>query len=219
MSIIFLTGGTGNLGKTVVNSLLEAGHSLHLTVRHEEEKVDSRAGKYTTDLTNKDAVDSTIQSIIVSNQTINTGVFLAGGYTDGGTDKVTIEDVHKMMLLNFETAFHASLLLLNQFRKSGGGKLIFIGAKAAMDNKTAAGNVAYALSKQMLFSFCNMINENENRYNISAHILLPNTLDTELNRSLMPDADFTKWTKPSDIASTINNIIIGREQETVIHFK
>lgn len=218
MSVIFLTGGTGNLGKTVVSSLLDAGHTLHLTVRHEEENVDSRARKYATDLTNKNAVENAIQKIIATGQTINAGVFLAGGYTGGGTDIVTIEDVHKMILLNFETAFHTSLLLLNQFRKSGGGKLIFIGAKAAMDNKTAAGNVAYALSKQMLYNFCNMINENENAHNISAHILLPNTLDTALNRSLMPDADFSKWTKPSDIASAINNIVIGREQETVIHF-
>lgn len=218
MSVIFLTGGAGNLGKTVVNSLLEAGHSLHLTVRHEDEKVDSRAGKYTTDLTDKNAVTKAIQKIVATGQTIDAGVFLAGGYTGGGTDKVTIEDIHKMIMLNFETAFHAALILLNQFRASVGGKLIFIGAAAAMNNKTAAGNVAYALSKQMLYHFCTMINENEKVHHISAHILLPNTLDTALNRSLMPDADFSKWTKPEAIAHTINNILLGKENKTEIQF-
>lgn len=63
-----------------------------------------------------------------------------------------------------------------------------------------------------------MINEQAHKYNITAHILLPNTLDTALNRSFMPDADFSKWTRPADIGQIINRIVEGKETNVVIRF-
>ena len=218
MPLIFLTGGAGNLGKTVVETLLQAGHQLHLSVFSEADQTPDGVHRHLTDLTNENAVSSTLNEIIAKESKINAAVFLAGGYMAGATDAVTMSDIQKMIKLNFETAFYAAQNLLTHFRNTGGGQLIFTGARAAMENKTAAHNVAYALSKQLLYQYCNMINENEKAHHISAHILLPNTLDTALNRSLMPDADFTKWTQPLSIAQKINNIIKGEEKNTVIQF-
>lgn len=218
MSVILLTGGAGNLGKTVVDTLYEAGHSLHLTVMNDNDITHSKGVKYPADLTSMEDAEKTVQAVISKAGTINAAVFLAGGYMAGGLDKVTAADIYKMVKLNFETAFHVVVKLISYFKNSGGGRLIFTGAKAAMDNTTASGNIAYALSKQMLFSFCSMINESEKANNTTAHILLPNTLDTELNRSLMPEADFTKWTKPADVAAAIKNIIEDTETGTIIRF-
>jgi len=218
MSAILITGGAGNLGKTVVDTLYGAGHSLHLTVMNENDITHNKGSKYPADLTSAEEVQKTIGDILTKETKIDAGVFLAGGYTAGGLDKVSIDDVGKMVKLNFETAFHASVSLINHFKNSRGGKLIFTGAKAAMETSTASGNIAYALSKQMLFNFCSMINESEKANNISAHILLPNTLDTALNRSYMPDADFSKWTKPADVALSIRNIIEGKETASVTRF-
>ena len=120
--------------------------------------------------------------------------------------------------MKFAAAFNSVLPLVNHFRKKGGGKLIFIGAKAAYNNSTAINNFAYSLSKQMLFNFTGMINESEAAFNTTAHILLPGTLDTVLNRQQMPDADFSKWTSMQIIAETISNIIAGKEVKTVIEF-
>ncbi|HUM98052.1 MAG TPA: SDR family NAD(P)-dependent oxidoreductase [Chitinophagaceae bacterium] len=218
MANIFLTGGAGNLGTVVVDTLIEAGHSLHLTLFSEADKTHEKASRYLTDLTHQDAVENTIDSILDKAHKIDAGVFLAGGYTSGGIDAVDMEAIHKMIKLNFETVFYASQKLISHFKTNGGGCLIFTGAKAAMENATAAANVAYALSKQMLFNYCNMINEQENKNKVSAHILLPNTLDTVLNRSLMPNADFSKWTHPVDIGQIINRIVEGKETNAVIRF-
>jgi NAD(P)-dependent dehydrogenase (short-subunit alcohol dehydrogenase family) len=223
MSAILITGGAGNLGKTVVDTLYDAGHSLHLTVMSENDITHAKGAKYAVDLTSGEAVEKTIQEVLSrekksGNYRIEAAVFLAGGYTAGGLDKVNMDEINKMIKLNFETSFHASTSLINHFKNSGGGKLIFTGAKAAMNILTAAGNIAYALSKQMLYNFCSMINESGKNNNISAHILLPNTLDTELNRTSMPDADFSQWTKPASIGLAIKNIIEGKETNTVISF-
>jgi hypothetical protein len=34
-------------------------------------------------------------------------------------------------------------------------------------------------------------------------VVVPSTIDTPQNRQSMPDADFSKWVKPEDIASII----------------
>lgn len=218
MANIFLTGGAGNLGTVVVDALIEAGHSLHLTLFSDADKTHEKANRYVTDLTHIDTVGNTIDSIVGKVQKINAGVFLAGGYTSGGIDVVDMEAIHKMIKLNFETTFFASQKLISHYKTNGGGCLIFTGARAAMENATAAANVAYALSKQMLFNYCMMINEQAHKNKITAHILLPNTLDTALNRSFMPDADFSKWTSPDDIGQIINRIVEGKETNAVIRF-
>lgn len=218
MSAILLTGGAGNLGKTVVQTLHEAGHSLHLAVMHENDITHTMGMKYPVDLTNKEKTDAFVEQVIQNAGQVNGAVFLAGGFTAGGLDKLNMEDINKMILLNFVTAFHSSLRLVQHFKNTGGGKLVFIGARAAMDISSAAQNQAYSLSKQMLYNFSSLINESENAANISAHILLPNTLDTELNRSFMPDADFSQWTKPAALANTIKAILEGKETGTIIRF-
>ena len=38
---------------------------------------------------------------------------------------------------------------------------------------------------------------------VRANSILPRIIDTEANRKAMPDADFSKWPKPRDIASVI----------------
>ncbi len=217
MHNILVTGGTGNLGKTVVDTLLNNGYQLHLPVREAMNDTEN-IHYYVTDLTNATASKNLVKTIVEKAEQIKVGVFLAGGFVTGNLEKTSIEDINKMIVLNFATAFNTAKSLINHYKKVGGGKLIFIGAKAAMDNKTASGNMAYSLSKQMLYNFVSLINNSEKATNISAHILLPNALDTDLNMKQMPNADFSKWTNTETIAQTIANIIEGKELKTVIEF-
>jgi short-subunit dehydrogenase len=122
-----------------------------------------------------------------------------------------------MMAVNVATAHNIAGPLINinrpQKRKLS---LIFIGAKAAMELSSAVNNIAYALSKKTLYHYVSLINESENKSGTSAYILLPGTLDTAFNREAMPEADFTEWTKPADIALCIRQIAEGLRMETVI---
>jgi len=38
---------------------------------------------------------------------------------------------------------------------------------------------------------------------VRANSILPSIIDTEANRKSMPDADYSKWPKPEDIARVI----------------
>lgn len=213
-----MTGGTGNLGKTVVETLLTAGYHLHLSVREVSSEITESISYYKTDLTSQQDSETLVRSILDKENNILAGVFLAGGFVPGGLEKTKWDDISKMVSLNFATAFNTAQSLLAHFREKGSGKLIFIGAKAAMNNSSAIGNFAYSLSKQMLFNFSTLVNESENKSGITSHILLPGTLDTTLNREYMPDADFSKWTSTTAMANTISDIINGQEKRSVISF-
>ena len=218
MKHILITGGTGNLGKVVVNKLLESGYQLHLATREQTDTTTENIYYYPAELTSPESSQFLVENILSKADNISAGVFIAGGFVSGSLLQTSMEDINSMVQLNFATAFNSAIHLVNHFRKKGGGKLIFIGAKAAYNNSTAINNFAYSLSKQMLFNFTGMINESEAAFNTTAHILLPGTLDTVLNRQQMPDADFSKWTSMQIIAETISNIIAGKEVKTVIEF-
>lgn len=218
MKHILITGGTGNLGKVVVNKLLESSYQLHLATREETDIVTENIFYYAAELISPESSQSLVENILNKTENIAAAVFIAGGFVGGSLQHTSMDDINSMMQLNFATAFNSSIPLVKHFRKKGGGKLIFIGAKAAYHNSTAISNMAYSLSKQMLFNFTAMINESEAEFKTTAHILLPGTLDTEFNRKQMPDADFTEWTSTFMIAETISNIIAGKETETIIEF-
>jgi NAD(P)-dependent dehydrogenase (short-subunit alcohol dehydrogenase family) len=213
-----MTGGTGNLGKTVVDTLLTAGYHLHLSVHEAGNAATENISYYQTDLASPEQSEMLVKSVLEKEKTILAGAFLAGGFISGGLETVKWDDFSKMVSLNFATAFNTAQPLLDHFRQRGGGKLIFIGAKAAMKDSSAIGNLAYSLSKQLLFNFSALINESENKNGITSHILLPGTLNTALNRGFMPDADFSKWTSTVAIAETISDIIAGKETRSVISF-
>lgn len=216
MKNIFITGGTGNLGKQVVDALsAENIYALHLAVRDEATDAPHNIFHHNSNLLDEDATAALIENISNEANT-EAAVFIAGGYMYGPADAAAINDVHKMVDLNFATAFHPSKHLIKHFKKNGKGKLIFIGAKAATIPGIASQSMAYALSKQMILHYADMINETEKQNGITAHVLLPGTLDTALNRKQMPDDDFSQWTSLSSVSAAVLSILKGTETSSVI---
>ncbi len=218
MQQLFITGGSGNLGTQVCNALVKENYMLHLAVRHIKDEVADNSKKYyELDLNHDNSVNNALSNIESSHGKMNAGIFMAGGYMPGNYKSTGAADFEKMIHLNFFTAYHAAKFLLQHFEINGGGKLIFVGAKAATDGHIAFDNLPYAMSKLMLINFSDIINAGFSNKNISAHILLPGTLDTEQNRRAMPDADFSTWTKTELISDAIKSILNGSNIDRIIH--
>lgn len=218
MENILITGGTGNLGQTVVKKLSDHGYHLHLAVRKAVGDHAKNVSYYQTDVSDSGQAEALVGKIATGKVTIHTGVFLAGGFEPGDLAKTSIDDITRMINMNFATAFNVAQKLIAHYKTVGGGKLIFVGAKAAMDSKAAGNSLAYSLSKQLLYHYSELINESEKKAGITCHILLPGIIDTATNREAMPDADFSQWISPNLIAQTIENIIAGNESKDVIKF-
>ncbi len=217
MKNILITGSSGNLGKSIL-AAFENGEEYHINITSRDEvHGSSHLKSFYVDLMDEISAATMVEEIIDEQEHIDAVIFLTGGYMPGDIIQNSTADIQKMIAVNVATAHNIAtpLIQLNR-RKQKKINLIFIGAKAAMKSSSAITNVAYALSKKMLYHYVEFINESENKYSTAAFIILPGTLNTAFNRDAMPDADFTKWTNPDDIALCIKNIIAGEQTEKVV---
>jgi short-subunit dehydrogenase len=89
--------------------------------------------------------------------------------------------------------------VLAQMQSQGSGRIVAIGSKAGVQPSPMAG--VYAASKAALLSLVQTAaHENRDR-RIAVNVLLPGTMDTAPNRAAMPQADFTKWIDPAQVAN------------------
>jgi len=217
MKNILITGASGNLGKSILASFeKESEFNINITSR-EEINGSSHLKAFYADLMDESSAASLVHELIETQQHIDAVIFLTGAYIQGDITQNTSSDIQKMIGVNVSTAHNiaAPLMQINRHQKKP-LHLIFIGAKAAMNPASSVENVAYALSKRMLFNYSELINESENKYGTLAYIILPGALDTASNRKAMPDADFSKWTNPDDIALCIKKIVLGEQVEQII---
>lgn len=217
MQNIIITGANGNLGKSVVAEFSRKDFFLNLVQRRGGQRTTSLT-VFPVDVTDERAVMQMIEDIICSKRTVDLAILLVGMYGAGDIDKTTVVDIEKMIQVNFYSVVHFVNALLPHFEKVGKGKFIFIGAKGAMNATSAKHSIAYALSKQALYSYADMINKTESFNNISAHIFLPTTIDTETNRREMPNADFSKWISPALMAKDMLAIAEGRDDRLIVEY-
>src|SRR5699024_5200918 len=201
---ILISGANGNLGKAVVDYFLEKGNQVIGLVHHKkEEKQDKNYTEFEVDLTDEAKTAEILKSILEKYSTIDTTVLTTGGFAVGNLKKTGIKKLRQQYALNFETAYNVVRPLLMDMEDQKTGKIFFIGSEPGMDTTKAKGVVAYALAKSQLFQLANILNADTKKTGIQAHVIVPATIDTPDNRKSVPDADFSEWQKPADIAKII----------------
>lgn len=222
MKTVIVTGAFGNLGKAVVKKLLTDQYKVIAIASPGSNSGTSQENLVVmeSDLSIEAASQKLIDSIVAQHQTIDAVIMLAGGYEGGGIGQTEGSTLHKMFSLNFETAYFIARPVFAQMSKqSGGGKIIFTGARPALKPEDGRKSLGYALSKSLLFKLADFLNADGAASNIHSSVIVPSTIDTPANRSAMPQADFSAWVKPEEIADVISFILSGKSsalRETVL---
>lgn len=223
MSTVIITGAGGNLGVAVTKCFLEKGYKVIATAIDEEEKKNipghENLHAETADLTNEAGTEAFVQKAIDTYKTIDAALMLVGGFAMGDLETTKTEDIQAQITLNFETAYNLTRPLYRHMRQNNNGRLVFIGARPALQPEWGKNMIAYALSKSLLFKLADIINADAVGKNIVATVVAPSTLDTALNRKSMPDADPRNWVKPEDLAQILEFICSGKAaalRETVL---
>lgn len=198
---IILTGSSGNLGKAVSKKFTEEGFQV-IGLDAQPDLNKEGVDHFACDLMNADSTKKTFKSIREIYGNVNGGILLVGGFAMGNIQTTTTEDLEKMFSLNFLTAFHASQELYKWMKKSGGGKIILVGAKPALEEGSSEV-LAYAISKSAVIKLAEILNESGRKDNIQATVIVPSIIDTPPNRKAMPDAKFSDWVTPTTIAENI----------------
>ena len=222
--IVLVTGGTGGLGREVTMAFLEAGATVIVTYRTAEEfaAVVSAAQKIgaappmgvSVDVTDAPAVEKFMAEIVARHKRLDILVNTVGGYAGGTnlweTDSRTYD---KMMQLNLAAGFVLARAVVPQMIQQNRGWIVNIASKAAWDH--AAGGALYAASKAAALAMMDSLAADVKPYNINVNSVLPSIIDTAANRAAMPQADFSKWPKPEEIARVI--LFLCSEDARVIH--
>lgn len=203
---VLVTGATGNLGAAVCKKLLDQGYQVIGTTRPGSQSPDSAVDFHPCDLTDEQATADFFSKLKNSYDQLDGVVCLVGGFGMGNIRESSSQDMLHMLQLNYFTAYHTAQQAINWMNTTGGGKLIFIGAKPAIDGG-ASPVLPYAISKAAVAKLAQTINEDSENRNIQASLVVPSIIDTPPNREGMPDADFSNWVSPDSLAENISFLL------------
>ena len=202
--IVVITGAKGGLGTYVTNTFLRAG-ALVAGISRSISAADFNAPKFTpvgAELSTGDAAANALGAIVDRLGRIDTLVHLVGGWTGGADIAATSDETYdKMFDVNLRSAFHIFRAVIPQMRMQSDGRILAIGSRAGIEPSPLSA--AYSASKAALISLVRSVAMENASYGITANIVLPGTMDTPANRSAMPDADFSKWVQPCQVAELL----------------
>jgi NAD(P)-dependent dehydrogenase (short-subunit alcohol dehydrogenase family) len=211
MKTLIITGANGNLGSAVTKEFLNKGYQVVATVATEAMRSDFQAHEHlfveVVNLTDEKQTASFIQTMIAKYKTVDGALMLVGGFAMGNLTATSGDDIDKQISLNFKTAYNVTRPLFEHMMANGKGRLVYIGAKPAIDPVQGKNLLAYGLSKSLLFKMAEYLNEEAKGKNVTATVVVPSTLDTSLNRESMPDTDPAIWVKPSALAEILEFVI------------
>lgn len=213
MKTVIITGANGNLGSAVTRKFLEDGYRVIATVIHDSMKSDMPAHENleiaVIDLSNETATASFITEAINKYKQIDAALLLVGGFAMGAIASTDMAAIQKQISLNFATAYHAARPLFEHMIGNNNGRLVFIGARPAINARQGKNMIAYALSKSLLFKLAEFLNEEARGKNVTATVVVPSTIDTPVNRKEMPEANPAHWVAPRQLAEILAFLTSG----------
>lgn len=202
--IALVTGANGGLGTYVTQALLDAGANvIGLSRKIQQTEFNHPAftalsAEISTAAGAKSAVDSVLDRFGRIDVVVHTVGGFAGGLSIAETDDATFQ---RMLDLNLNGTFYLLRAALPAMRKTGNGRIVAIGSRAALE--PGAGVGAYSASKAAMVSLIRTVALENKDVGIAANAILPGTMDTPANRKAMPNADFSRWVQPAAVAALI----------------
>lgn len=208
---VLITGAGGQLARAVVTYYAARGAQLVLVDRAQAsldalaEAMGDVLGErlmLTTDLGQPDDVDAMVKAAETRFGRIHAMVHTAGGFTMGtpvhNTDVSVFE---QMMYVNARCVFVACGRVAKHMVAHGGGSIVVVLARSGL--KGAKDMAAYTASKAAAERIVQSMAAELLAYDVRVNGVMPSTIDTPANRRDMPNADFSKWVTPAQLADVI----------------
>ena len=199
---VVVTGGTGALGRAVVEVLVSAGarctvpytHEAGARAFHDNERVR---------LVRCDLVEEAqVASLYGQVEGLWASIHIAGGFTFAPVEKSDRALLMKMLDTNLVSAYLCSRAAVTAFGKRG-GRIVNVASRQALEPRLGAGTTAYTASKAAVAALTQALAAEVKGRGILVNAVAPSIIDTPANRADMPAADHASWPKAQDIAAMI----------------
>jgi NAD(P)-dependent dehydrogenase (short-subunit alcohol dehydrogenase family) len=206
---VVVSGGTGALGRAVVDAFLGVGDRVvapWIVAAERDALAGARAGAVSAgrlvlpeaDVAEEAGADAVARAAGAAEVLVN-GV---GGFA-GGTNvhETPLEVWDHMYRMNLRSAAALCRAILPGMLARSHGVVVNLASQAALTRP--AGLAAYAAAKDGVLVLTDSLHREASPAGIRVHAVLPSTIDTPANRRAMPGADFSQWTPPAAIARVI----------------
>lgn len=195
---LVITGGGGALGRVVVARAIAAGARVTVVDRQAAEGLPASVRSVVVNLVDAGATRVALEAL----GPVDALCTIAGGFTMGSA----VHDADDaqwdaMMQGNVASLRSALKAVVPGMLARGRGRVITVGALSALQGKAAMS--AYTASKAVVMNLTESLAAEVANTPIRVNAILPSIIDTPANRASMPDADFSRWVRPQDMAEVI----------------
>ncbi len=202
---IVVTGGAGALGTAVVSALIEAGAICHVPCFDEAEAKRFRLRDHKQvivviagNLADEAIVNRVYQGIAP----LWASIHIAGGFAGAPLRETAVAVIRQQIDMNLVSCMLCCRAAVNAMA-GGGGRIVNVAARAALEWRSGAGMVAYTASKAAVAALTAALAEEVAKDGILVNAVAPSIMDTPANRQSMPKADYALWPKVEEVAATI----------------
>jgi NAD(P)-dependent dehydrogenase (short-subunit alcohol dehydrogenase family) len=202
--IVLITGAKRGLGSFITQAFLGTGATVVGASRSIAAGDFPKANfvPLSADFARAGSANDAVQSVATRFGGLDVLVHVMGGFAGGKTVAETDDATWEQMRdLNLSSAFYTSRAAIPYLRKSGSGRIVAIGSLTASEPHAGLG--AYVTFKSALTMLVRTLALENKEAGLMANVVLPGTMDTPANRKSMPNADFSKWVQPKEVAELV----------------
>ena len=202
---VVVTGGTGALGSAVVGALLAGGASCVVPYVHDAEaqRFPHRGDPNVTLVAVSDLADETQVAKVYVGRNLCASIQIAGGFAAGKVAETGKAALMAQIDSNLTSCFLCCRAAVNAMLAAGGGRIVNVAARPALEWRAGAGMTAYTVAKAGVAALTVALAEEVAKDGILVNAVAPSIMDTPANRQAMPKANFDAWPKVEEVAATI----------------
>jgi NAD(P)-dependent dehydrogenase (short-subunit alcohol dehydrogenase family) len=195
-------GGSGALGRAVVERLLADGWTVVVPVRRPQDtELPDGAVVVQADLrmtADVDALATAVRGIGPWRAAVNA----SGGYSGGEAHRIDDEEMIDQLELNLLGPWRlARAAARAMIERTEGGRIVNVASRAAVE--VAGGQAGYQVAKTALVRLTEVMALELREHGITVNAVLPSIMDTPANRFAMPRADHDRWVSVDGVAAAI----------------
>jgi NAD(P)-dependent dehydrogenase (short-subunit alcohol dehydrogenase family) len=198
---VLVTGASGGAGDDVLAAFVDAGWRVAATTRRDPPSDSPGVTWVRADIRDADAARGMVTDAVAALGGLDALVCLAGGYSSTPLDELSWADFEVQIARSLRPTVEAVVAALPELRRADGGSIVTIGSQTALRPGGSAG--PYAASKAAVAAWSLSLANGLRAANVRVNCVLPGTLDTEANRSAMPNAKRDAWVAPRELGNLV----------------